>query len=171
MPKSNNIILLTTCSIILSISLANILCEPIMKVQVRMCARSKQPKHFAVSAWICYKRAAAWDFQQCGMCHQQSLRLSDQSLCQSLEYSRTVKLLTEHHLDFLSLTGGYTGSSKSTLVKKPYCWKSHVVAQMSIKFPYKHLKSLTIFPPFATTVVYSLICIYIHFRSHPIMNL
>ena len=29
----------------------------------------------------------------------------------------TVKLLTEHHLEFLSLKGGCTGSSESTLVK------------------------------------------------------
>ena len=29
----------------------------------------------------------------------------------------TVKLLTEHHLEFLSLKGGCRGSSKSTLVK------------------------------------------------------
>ena len=29
--------------------------------------------------------------------------LSDQSLCSSLEYSMNVKLLTEHHLEFLSL--------------------------------------------------------------------
>ena len=29
----------------------------------------------------------------------------------------TVKLLTEHHLEFLSLKGGRTGSSESTLVK------------------------------------------------------
>ena len=28
----------------------------------------------------------------------------------------TVKLLTEHHLEFLSLDGGCTGSSESTLV-------------------------------------------------------
>ena len=28
---------------------------------------------------------------------------SDQSLCKSLEYSMTVKLLTEQHLEFLSL--------------------------------------------------------------------
>ena len=27
-----------------------------------------------------------------------------------------VKLLTEHHLEYLSLTGGCTGSSESTLV-------------------------------------------------------
>ena len=41
-----------------------------------------------------------------------------------------VKLLTEHHLEFLSLKGGYTGSSESTLVKMPNCWKSHATAQL-----------------------------------------
>ena len=44
----------------------------------------------------------------------------------------TVKLLFEHHLEFLSLKGGCTGSSESTLVKMPHCWKSHVEAQMFI---------------------------------------
>ena len=39
-----------------------------------------------------------------------------------------VKLLTEHHLRFLSLKGGCTGSSEFTLVKMPHCWKSHVAA-------------------------------------------
>ena len=67
------------------------------------------------------------------MCDQQMLRpacayaQSDQSLCLSLEYSKSVKLLTEHHLEFLSLKGGCTGLSESTLVKMPDCWKSHVV--------------------------------------------
>ena len=42
----------------------------------------------------------------------------------------TVKLLTEHHLDFLHLKGGCTGSSESTLVKMPHCWKSHAMAQL-----------------------------------------
>ena len=41
-----------------------------------------------------------------------------------------VKLLTEHHLEFLSLKGGCRGSSKSTYVKMPHCWKSHAMAQM-----------------------------------------
>ena len=41
-----------------------------------------------------------------------------------------VKLLTEHHLGFLSLKGGCTGSSESTLVKMPYCWKSHVAVHI-----------------------------------------
>ena len=42
-----------------------------------------------------------------------------------------VKLLTEHHLEFLSLTGGCRGWSESTLVKMPHCWKSHATAQIS----------------------------------------
>ena len=41
----------------------------------------------------------------------------------------SVKLLTEHHLEFLSLKGGCTGSSESTLVKMPHYWKSHAAAQ------------------------------------------
>ena len=41
-----------------------------------------------------------------------------------------VKLLTEHHLEFLSLKGGYRGSSESRHVKIPHCWKSHVMAQL-----------------------------------------
>ena len=41
----------------------------------------------------------------------------------------SVKLLTEHHLEFLSLTGGCTGSSESTLVKMSNCWKAHATAQ------------------------------------------
>ena len=40
------------------------------------------------------------------------------------------KLLTEHHLEFISLKGGYIGSSESTHVKMPHCWKSHVTAQI-----------------------------------------
>ena len=41
-----------------------------------------------------------------------------------------VKLLTEHHLEFLSLKEGCTGSSESTLVERPHWWKSHVTAHM-----------------------------------------
>ena len=41
-----------------------------------------------------------------------------------------VKLLTEHHLEFLSLKGGCTCSSESTLVKMPLCWKSHALAHL-----------------------------------------
>ena len=42
----------------------------------------------------------------------------------------SVKLLTEHHLEFLSVKGGCTGSSESALVKMPHCWKSRVEAHM-----------------------------------------
>ena len=41
-----------------------------------------------------------------------------------------VKLLTEHYLELLSLKGGCTGSSESTLVKMSHCWKSHVTAHL-----------------------------------------
>ena len=70
------------------------------------------------------------------MCDQQSLvpacaySQSDQSLYLSLAYSMNVKLLTEHHLEFLSLKGGCTGSFECILVKMPHCWKSCVTAQM-----------------------------------------
>ena len=73
------------------------------------------------------------------MWDQQSLRSacsyaqSDQSLCKSLEYSRSVKLLTECHSEFLSLNGDCTVSSESTLVKMPHCWKSHAAAHMSLR--------------------------------------
>ena len=40
------------------------------------------------------------------------------------------KILTEHHLEFLSLKGGCTGSFEFTLVKMPHCWKSHVAAKI-----------------------------------------
>ena len=42
----------------------------------------------------------------------------------------SVKLLIELNLVFLGLTGGYTGSSESTLVKMAHCWKSHVTVQI-----------------------------------------
>ena len=42
----------------------------------------------------------------------------------------SVKLLTEHLLEVLSLKGGCTGSSESTLVIMPLCWKSHVTAHV-----------------------------------------
>ena len=67
------------------------------------------------------------------MCDQQRLRSacayaqSDQSLCSSLEYSMTVRLLTEDNLESLSLKGGCTGSSESTLVKMPHCHGSFYI--------------------------------------------
>ena len=70
------------------------------------------------------------------MCNQQRLTpacayaQTDQSLFWSLEFSISVKLMTEHRLEFLSLKGGCTGSSESTYVKMPHCWKSRVLAQI-----------------------------------------
>ena len=70
------------------------------------------------------------------MCDQQSLRSAcayaqtDQSPCLSLEYSLIVKLLTEHHLEFLTLKGGCRGSSESTHVKMLHCWISHALAHL-----------------------------------------
>ena len=44
--------------------------------------------------------------------------------------SRLNILWTEHHLEFLSLKGGCTGSSESALVKISNCWKSHAEAHI-----------------------------------------
>ena len=44
----------------------------------------------------------------------------------------TVKLLTEHHLGFLSLKGGCRGSPESTLVQMSNCWKSHAGAHIVV---------------------------------------
>ena len=41
-----------------------------------------------------------------------------------------VKLLTEHHLEFLSLKGGCTVCLSLNLSKMPHCWKSHVTAHL-----------------------------------------
>ena len=41
-----------------------------------------------------------------------------------------VKLLTGHHLEFLSLKGDCRGSSESTHVKMSNCWTSHALAQI-----------------------------------------
>ena len=47
-------------------------------------------------------------------------------------FSMNIKLLTEHHLEILSLKGGCTGLSESIHVKMPHCWKSHVAAHLPI---------------------------------------
>ena len=47
-----------------------------------------------------------------------------------IEHSMIVKLLTEHHLECLSLKGGCRGSSESTHVKMPHCWKSYTLAHI-----------------------------------------
>ena len=47
----------------------------------------------------------------------------------------SAKLLIELNLVFLSLTGGCTDSSESTLVKMAHCWKSHVTVQTFLTGP------------------------------------
>ena len=42
----------------------------------------------------------------------------------------SVKLLSEHHLEFLSLKEGCTGLYESTLVKLPHFLKAHVTAHL-----------------------------------------
>ena len=65
-----------------------------------------------------------------------------------------IKLLTEHHLEFLGLKGSFTGLSESTLVKMPHCWKSHVAAQLNRKF---HI--------FYSTCLCTFCILYINFTS------
>ena len=43
-----------------------------------------------------------------------------------------VRLLTRHHLEFLSFKGCCTGSSESTHVKIPHVWKSHIMAHITL---------------------------------------
>ena len=52
-----------------------------------------------------------------------------------------VKLLTEHHLEFLSLKGGCRGSAESTLVKMLNCFNSHAAARL-ISIPTTHYSLL-----------------------------
>ena len=63
------------------------------------------------------------------------------SLCYTLEYSMTVKLLTEHHLEFLSLKGDSTCSRESTLVKMPHCWNVKALLIPEGAAPYGMAKS------------------------------
>ena len=42
----------------------------------------------------------------------------------------TVELLSERHLEFLSLKRGFIGSSESIHVKIQHCWKSHAADQV-----------------------------------------
>ena len=41
-----------------------------------------------------------------------------------------VKLMTEYHLEFLSLKGDCRGSSESTIFKMSNCWKSQAAARI-----------------------------------------
>ena len=82
---------------------------------------------------------------------------SDQSICLSLEYSLTAKLLTEHHLEFLSLKEGCTGSfesTDSTHVKMTHCWKSHVTAHIQFTINSNPDNSRNLLKPYSTTIYF-----------------
>ena len=53
--------------------------------------------------------------------------ISNNVVCSIFYY---IELLTEHHLEFLRLIGGDTGSSESIHVKMPHCRKLHVAAEL-----------------------------------------
>ena len=53
----------------------------------------------------------------------------------------SVKLLTEHHFEFLSLKRGCIGQFEYTLVKMPHWWKSHVAAHY-VNSPSSNLKDV-----------------------------
>ena len=74
----------------------------------------------------------------------------------------TLRLLAKHHLEFLSLKGGCTDSSETTLVKMPHRWKpcatSHMltdnasneraieVKSKKLLYPYNRPKTNTVKP-------------------------
>ena len=75
-----------------------------------------------------------------------------------------VKLLTAHHLEFLSLKGGCRGSSESTLVKMPHCWKSYALAHfrksyLEPKATHQALSRSSLFS--ATSIIYPIILPFI----------
>ena len=77
-----------------------------------------------------------------------------------IKYSMSIKLMTEHYLEFLSLKGGYTGSSESTLVKMPHCWKSRVTAQLQLDYQ-NHLDLILLYLQFfLQTIVLHHICVH-----------
>ena len=75
--------------------------------------------------------ALTWDFQQCGMCDRQRL-WSDCAYMRSLIRAFTSRLNILSVLSYLEFQSS-TGSSESTLVKIPHCWKSHVAAHMYLQ--------------------------------------
>ena len=53
----------------------------------------------------------------------------------------SVKLLTEHRLEFVSLKGGCTGSSESTLIKMQICVTAQCFEPMrTIRWVHSYLK-------------------------------
>ena len=68
-----------------------------------------------------------WESDKFAVRHMRSLI---RAFASRLNNSITVKLLTEHHLEFLSFKGGCTGLYEPTFVKMPHFWKSHALAHI-----------------------------------------
>ena len=77
----------------------------------------------------------------------------------------SAKLLTEHQLEFLRLKGGCTGSSVSTLVKMPHCWKSHVTAHICMYIQSKTLCMCYTHKKCHFEVVITFVFVLIHIRK------
>ena len=78
-----------------------------------------------------------------------------------------VKLLIEHHLEFLSLKGGCRGTYESTHVKMPHCWIPHALAQIVLAF-FAFAMSLS---PFAKTNLSKIFGAGKHFQRNQIWQI
>ena len=76
----------------------------------------------------------------------------------------SAKLLTEDHLEFLSLKEGCTGSSECTLVKIPHCWKSHVTPQL-LNFMYARSEGLSEPSLLADRVSTEILCALVYSKT------
>ena len=74
----------------------------------------------------------------------------------------SVELLTEHHLEFLNLKGGCTGSSESTLVKMPHCWKSRHGSNMCSNE--RHYRNV-LYTSFSPELVQGSVCARLQFEG------
>ena len=79
----------------------------------------------------------SWEIMQPNETYEPWHEISNNMVCETsicADWSEpllvNVKLLTKHHLEFLSLKGSCTGWSESIHIKMPHCWKSHVAAHM-----------------------------------------
>ena len=81
----------------------------------------------------------------------------------------SVKLLTKHHLEFLTLKGGCTGSSESTLVKMPHCWRSHVTAHLVMPTS-DHTGDMPYPLQFISGLIAQILCVSTYQPQHAISN-
>ena len=139
--------------------------------EISACVFSLVPKLSIPSILILSNKiwASAWDFQQCDMCDQQSLRSacavwSEPLIGAWVFHDRQATDWTPPGVS--SLKGGDRSSHESTHVKIPYCSKSHALAHYRfwLFFMYNHkikyimlinVKMLYSFVPFLTGILFS----------------